>query len=32
MSEEGIKTADWEQLFIFGRGVEISKAGKAFNS
>lgn len=22
------KTADWEQLFIFGRGVEISKAGK----
>lgn len=22
------KTVDWEQLFIFGRGVEISKAGK----
>ena len=22
------KTADWERLFIFGRGVEISKAGK----
>lgn len=22
------KIADWEQLFIFGRGVEISKAGK----
>lgn len=22
------KTADWEQLFIFGRGVEISKTGK----
>lgn len=22
------KTTDWEQLFIFGRGVEISKAGK----
>ena len=21
-------TVDWEQLFIFGRGVEISKAGK----
>lgn len=22
------KTIDWEQLFVFGRGVEISKAGK----
>lgn len=33
-NEEGLldkitsKTVDWEQLFIFGRGVEISKAGK----
>jgi len=23
-----VKTIDWEQLFVFGRGVEISKAGK----